>query len=1247
LKILNNILHKKSTLNLRQREATFLEIMESESVKPGTIFYHAFRTCIMSCSPFALFQQLVDDPEYANFEHIWVYGSEAVLENDTFKRYVSHPRVRFVKQSSEDHVRALATSQYLVTNAGLPSYWQKCPGQIVVNTWHGTPLKALGKDAKDFDGFSIGNAQRNFLTCDYLVMPNRFTAERILDSYGVKDIFTGTVVDEGAPRTDLVLNSDHARTRSLLEEKLGRSLEGRKIIVYAPTFRSRRGKSLNTTEEMAQHMNELMDCAPEGYEVFFKVHNTLGAFFAGDEVMESRLLFDEIQTEELLGVTDVLMTDYSSIFFDFICTGRPVLFFVYDKEEYSANHGMYLDTADMPGTECFSMDEVAGCLKRIAAGVYCNPNMEQARERFAYNDDGGATRRVLDIVFGKGSTPVESSPDIEVGRGTHDAGVDAKKNVLISLNNTPSLSNMMALREILCSLDPAEHRVIIAACGVHLIWRMVDDVFPSARILFMRIADPTHGNSSEMPLGFHEGQFDKFFPGMHFDLYYNLKAGESFLDEMLERTHPDLEWHWHFCWSSNLKEDKLQEVLDHYKRTVVYCSPRDDLAEWLEDDRVELVHPADIRGRSHHRMTVLMIAAFDSMNYTLAACANELRKAGYEVVVASSKPKSLTNNRMFGEKGINVVSIRSVNAASLLFIDIAIGSPIVQASHRRVYASIARYNVLLMGFANLFSSVAMRFNPDILFTIGEEKAREFNRYNLRYNCVAIGDPQYDELCEARRDRSVGGVRSVLFLDQGGYPYGAEGKRQLAQTLVRVARDNPGIRFDVKPRYLPDEKGTLHTVADHLYDFIEEPPENLVLMEERCNLGDIVTNYDALMTMWSTAYLDALVLGMPMLLIEGFDSIDVFDVRAQRVAEAYDRLRETGCVRHYSELVGDISGMFRVADEAYAKDEVYRCGEPAARRVVRFMELAYETLVVPGLRIADDFALTEEEYYWRFGSFNLVDADSDSWLTRRRYRNRVNRRLQEYVYLNRCMGAVLDLAPFEQLYDVEVPALPNEAAREFCNVVSDEMSAEFIAVRGRYFDSVEGKEAIEHDRILQDFYFDYLYMAERYDELYEPRVETLLSPEGLEYNLARVELNRLRFRRAYDHLFEFLRLAQSREVNQLLRCKRMKTTLRRFRGKRLPIFLSYLFREENTDLIPYLYRDIARSSVLTLHEAQRLNAEGSYEECVVLCSRALRRYSAKGKKRKTVYGTMKLYGKKALYRAIKQERKRAQKALETL
>ena len=373
-------------------------------VQPDVVFYESFAGNGMLCNPEAIFRELLADPEFAHLTHVWTLRNRR--ENLTVVReFAHHPRVRFVSHGSASYFRSLAISGYLINNATFPPEFGKRERQVYLNTWHGTPLKRMGYDIGD-PASRVGNVIRNFLNADYLLAASPFMAERLYDqAHLLKHIYRGRIIEEGYPRVDrqfLTEEQTEAAHRRLAAA--GIDLAGRKVILYAPTWK---GTNFNRPADDAQELidrvaelNSLIDT--DRYLVLLKTHQVVHKYAAHRSDLRGLLVPNEIPTNVVLGVTDILVTDYSSIFFDFLPLDRPVVFLTPDIDDYSGYRGLYLEPDEWPGPVVGTVEDLAAELRLIdESGVSSDTAHKhaKARERFNPHEDGGATGRVIDIVF--------------------------------------------------------------------------------------------------------------------------------------------------------------------------------------------------------------------------------------------------------------------------------------------------------------------------------------------------------------------------------------------------------------------------------------------------------------------------------------------------------------------------------------------------------------------------------------------------------------------------------------------------------------------------------------------------------------------------------------------------------------------------------------------------------------------------------------------------------------------------------
>jgi CDP-glycerol glycerophosphotransferase (TagB/SpsB family)/glycosyltransferase involved in cell wall biosynthesis len=378
----------------------------SRPVDPDLVVYESFAGNGMLCNPEAIFRALLGDPEQQHLRHVWVLD-DLSAHASTVDEFSGDGRVRFVRRGSLGYHHALATAGLLVNNATFPPDWGKRPGQTYLNTWHGTPLKAMGYDEAQ-GGWGARNVLRNFMMADYLLSTGPFMSEQMYEhAYRLTNVAPGEIVEVGYPRTDLQFGGEDRleRTRSRLRSAGVTLAAGDTLVLLAPTWK---GESFHTPRndaaDLAALVDDLQGRLPAGHRVLLKVHQQVYRHAVAEPRLAGRLVPNSVPTNAVLGLADVLVTDYSSIFFDFLATGRPILFHTPDRDEYDGYRGSYLALDELPGPQSGTAAELADLIGAVGSGTSIDPvvthgeRYDAARARFASQDDGGATQRVLDVV---------------------------------------------------------------------------------------------------------------------------------------------------------------------------------------------------------------------------------------------------------------------------------------------------------------------------------------------------------------------------------------------------------------------------------------------------------------------------------------------------------------------------------------------------------------------------------------------------------------------------------------------------------------------------------------------------------------------------------------------------------------------------------------------------------------------------------------------------------------------------------
>ena len=593
-------------------------------------------------------------------------------------------------------------------------------------------------------------------------------------------------------------------------------------------------------------------------------------------------------------------------------------------------------------------------------------------------------------------------------------------------------------------------------------------------------------------------------------------------------------------------------------------------------------------------MKILFVSGYDSMNYTLAECAKEAIRRGHEAIVIVKDAADLANCGMYERRSIAPVSLSDFDYSLLDGTDIVFTAPVKPYYYKELFDEIHKRRLFICAFAALFSSVVMREYPDLVFCLGDAKAQEFDRYALKYSCVSIGNPQYDALLDHRRKRNddPGSIRRVLIVDQGGYPYGKDGKEELAKTLKAIARNDPERIYEIKQRYNGKKAfSATHEIPESLAEHMTDLPENLRFLETDKELEELLPGYDAMITTWSTAFIDAIVMNIPLVLISGLPSEDRFDVRRQRIEEAYEDLKGTGCLRDYRSLrQGRI--IFSYADEEYKKRLLYDASPKSAPRVLDAAQTVFEKVIGRGLRINEVIRTDYEGFISGLGAIDTVRADDPDYILKRKYLIGFNDEMQEWVYINRCMGNVLDLSALKKFY---------EPGKEASDLKLKQAKEEFQRARDVFFTSENGKAQAGSDRVLQDFYFDWLYERGMQAELMKPEIP-VLAPESRYYNLCLYELDKGNTKEGLKYLGAFLNTVYEGKSSDLLKYKRFAQNMLRVFKKTGPArFALFAVGHRHLKMIRYFKKAIAPGKALAVlftehkkHERDKDDIIGFYD-----------------------------------------------------
>ena len=298
-----------------------------------------------------------------------------------------------VKHGSLAWLKALATSKVLVNNTNFPGYFRKRSGQTYIQTWHGTPLKRLGRDIVDVvpTGSYLKMMDREASYWDYLVSPNPYCTEILGKTFG----YSGRILETGYPRNDVLISGKDKR--DLVRKSLGILDPNQLVVLYAPTWRD----SKRTATGNWKPVNFLGDSLGPNITLLFRGHtNTHSAH--NNSVAKGAIDVTEYKNvAELYLAADVLVTDYSSSMFDFSVTGKPMIFLAPDFDDYVAKRGFYFDFEQLaPGPILRDSSFLRESLESIDSqkGEYAQRYLAW-QLKFNKLEDGLASKRVVDATL--------------------------------------------------------------------------------------------------------------------------------------------------------------------------------------------------------------------------------------------------------------------------------------------------------------------------------------------------------------------------------------------------------------------------------------------------------------------------------------------------------------------------------------------------------------------------------------------------------------------------------------------------------------------------------------------------------------------------------------------------------------------------------------------------------------------------------------------------------------------------------
>lgn len=344
-----------------------------------------------------LYEEIRENPFFKNHKFIWIVKNKNKFRN--IKKDII-----FIEIYSFEWIKEILSSKYVISSHGIP-FW-KSYNQISISICHGIPLKALckfNKNIKTLDRLLIPTSIKKI---NYLIVNSDFTKRLFSAIYWILEL--NKIKSIGYPRNDYLYKSNDESLKHLNKLLGGFEVEAKKIIFYLPTFRAyNKDEDIKIKKSIVlnRRLNDFFN--KNNLILIYKPHPVNEDFFNGFSSENIHLIKNEdlarhnITIYDLLSCIDILVTDYSSVYFDFLIVDKPIVFYCPDIETYEEKRGFILKPYHRwtPGSKARNISELIESIESAIA----NPDKYRDQREKLINilfkhKDGRASERIINLL---------------------------------------------------------------------------------------------------------------------------------------------------------------------------------------------------------------------------------------------------------------------------------------------------------------------------------------------------------------------------------------------------------------------------------------------------------------------------------------------------------------------------------------------------------------------------------------------------------------------------------------------------------------------------------------------------------------------------------------------------------------------------------------------------------------------------------------------------------------------------------
>ena len=379
----------------------------NKKTDPKIVLFSCFNGKSYTCSPKAIYEYMLSDSKYKDYQFIWFFKPEEVNKYDFLNK---NRNTKVVSKNSKDYEKYLHIGKYWFFNFKIADYIMPKKDQVFTQCWHGTPLKRLGFDLTHYDNQlnTVKEMRKRYKVetekFSYFISPSAYASGVFRSAWNLKEFGKNDIIiEKGYPRNDFLFKYTENDVSEIKKRILGEDIKNKKIILYAPTYRANQHESgVGYVYKEEVDFEKMREKLGEEFIILFRPHYFVASVFNFDKYKGFVYNASDVDDiNDLYVISDMLITDYSSVFFDYANLKRPMIFYMYDLDYYrDESNGFYFDVEEnLPGKIVKTDDDLIDEIIRISKEFKYDKKYEEFNKKFNYLDDGEASKRVVETVI--------------------------------------------------------------------------------------------------------------------------------------------------------------------------------------------------------------------------------------------------------------------------------------------------------------------------------------------------------------------------------------------------------------------------------------------------------------------------------------------------------------------------------------------------------------------------------------------------------------------------------------------------------------------------------------------------------------------------------------------------------------------------------------------------------------------------------------------------------------------------------